>query len=223
MEKPTYTQINNNFIKNMNLYTGSEVKIFLAISRKTIGWHKETDKISYSQLCKMTGLSRRILKLSIEKLVNDKWIMQSGNSKSGYCYDLNFSNAIEKTAIAETATELGQKLPQNDAKLGQKLPPQKKVKIKKKETKIKYRSNVFLTEKEHDKLLNEYGESQVEEMFDKISNYKGSVDKKYKSDYRAILLWVVESTGVEPIKNNYGMCEAEKKFFEKQRGQNAAS
>lgn len=36
---------------------GSAVKAFLCICRKTIGWHKLTDKISYSQLEKMTGMS----------------------------------------------------------------------------------------------------------------------------------------------------------------------
>ena len=45
-----YTQIANEFLDQMHKYTGETVKVFLAISRKTIGWHKLSDRISYSQL-----------------------------------------------------------------------------------------------------------------------------------------------------------------------------
>lgn len=87
---------------------------------------------------------------------------------------------------------------------------------KTRQDKNKYRDNVSLTQKEYNKLLAKYGIDQVCVMFDKLSNYKGSKGKKYKSDYRAILLWVVEAVKAKPIINNTDLCEAEKEFFEEQ-------
>jgi len=79
--------------------------------------------------------------------------------------------------------------------------------------KNKYRDNISLTLIEYEKLLKKYGETQLDLILDKLDNYKGSKGKKYKSDYRAILLWVVEAVKAEPLKNDGGMCEAEKEYF----------
>lgn len=55
-----HTQISNDFIENhMKNLSGGATKVFLAISRKTIGWHKETDSISIAQIMDLTGLSNR--------------------------------------------------------------------------------------------------------------------------------------------------------------------
>lgn len=55
-----HTQISNDFIENhMKHLSGGATKVFLAISRKTIGWHKETDSISIAQIMYITGLSNR--------------------------------------------------------------------------------------------------------------------------------------------------------------------
>lgn len=68
MLKISHTQISNEFIDSeMQNLNGSCVKCFLAICRKTIGWHKETDYISISQLQELTGLSNRV----VIKAVND--------------------------------------------------------------------------------------------------------------------------------------------------------
>jgi len=63
---------------------------------------------------------------------------------------------------------------------------------KKKKEKKKYAEHVSLSEKEYDKLINEYGESKTKKFIQKLNNYKGAKGKKYKSDYRAILNWVVD-------------------------------
>lgn len=56
MNEPNYTQVPNSFIEQMADLSGSEVKVFVAVCRKTIGWHKTSDAISYSQLRAVTGL-----------------------------------------------------------------------------------------------------------------------------------------------------------------------
>ena len=62
-------------------------------------------------------------------------------------------------------------------------------------TKKKYADYVSMTEKEFDKLVDKYGKSQTATMIDKLNSYKGSKGKRYKSDYMAILTWVVDAVG----------------------------
>ena len=66
--------------------------------------------------------------------------------------------------------------------------------------KKEYAPSVTMTETEYNKLMTDFGASNVERFVDKLSNAKGAHGYKYKSDYRAILSWVVESeTGQCPI------------------------
>lgn len=85
MQINNYTQISNEFIESMHKYSGGEIKIFIAISRKT------SDIISYSQLEKLTGMSKNTIKKSIEILKKDGLITQE-KTKLGYSYYLNISN-----------------------------------------------------------------------------------------------------------------------------------
>jgi phage replication O-like protein O len=60
LQKNNHTQISNDFIDNqMKKLSGGAAKVFIAISRKTIGWHKDTDSISIAQIMNITGLSNR--------------------------------------------------------------------------------------------------------------------------------------------------------------------
>ena len=88
MTAPNYTQISNEFLSQMSKYKPFVTLVFLAISRKTIGWHKLSDRISQSQLIEMTGLCKNTIKKGIKILTNDKWITQIV-TKIGYFYDLN--------------------------------------------------------------------------------------------------------------------------------------
>lgn len=61
-----------------------------------------------------------------------------------------------------------------------------------KESKHKYKPLVLLTEKEFSKLVDTYGEDGTQWMIRKLDDYKASRGMTYKSDYRAILNWVVK-------------------------------
>lgn len=55
---PTYFQCPNDLADHwLPLLKEAELKVLIAILRKTFGWHKKRDRISNSQLVKMTGLS----------------------------------------------------------------------------------------------------------------------------------------------------------------------
>lgn len=89
MQEMNYTQISNEFIESLQTLTGASVKVFLAISRQTIGWHKTSDRVSYSQLIKMTGISsHNTIQKAINELIRKGFINQK-NTRLGYVYDLN--------------------------------------------------------------------------------------------------------------------------------------
>lgn len=57
---------------------------------------------------------------------------------------------------------------------------------------IQYAEFVSMTADEHQKLVDEFGETDAASLIQILDNYKGSSGKKYKSDYRAIRSWCVE-------------------------------
>ena len=49
-----------------------------------------------------------------------------------------------------------------------------------------------MTPEEYDKLVQKHGSDNTTVLIDILNSYKGSNGKKYKSDYLAILNWVVD-------------------------------
>lgn len=52
---------------------------------------------------------------------------------------------------------------------------------------------VKISEVEYIKLIERVGKETTMKALEKLDNYKGSHGKKYKSDYRAILSWVLDA------------------------------
>ncbi|WFF39269.1 replication protein [Moraxella nasibovis] len=71
--------------------SGNACKIYLLIVRKTRGWNKEADRISYTQIQKYTGINHRatISKAIDELLEMGLIIVAKGNEKSSNEYRLN--------------------------------------------------------------------------------------------------------------------------------------
>lgn len=70
--------------------------------------------------------------------------------------------------------------------------PKKKPVEKKPVEKKQFGEFVSMTDEEYQRLVEEFGEAAANVMVEMLDNYKGSSGKKYKSDYRAILTWVVD-------------------------------
>ncbi len=98
------------------------------------------------------------------------------------------------------------------------LTPNKEVKKERREedippvappkpVKVRYAEAVTLTEAEHQKLLETHGEEDTARLIEILNNYKLSSGKKYKSDYHAILTWVIkrlaEEKGKSKQRHNY--------------------
>ena len=58
--------------------------------------------------------------------------------------------------------------------------------------KIKYADFVSMTNAEYEALVAKLGDDGAKRCIEILDNYKGATGKKYKSDYRAVLNWVVE-------------------------------
>lgn len=82
------------------------------------------------------------------------------------------------------------------------LSPEQKAKAEKKK-KYKYAEFVTLTKDEYAKLCTEHTEEAVRRMIEILDNYKGQSGKRYKSDYRTILNWVVDRYNDEQLR--YGI------------------
>ena len=75
------------------------------------------------------------------------------------------------------------------------MPPVIKAKpapVPKKVPKKMYAENVKMTESEYNNLVERYSEEGARWMITKLDNYKAARGMVYKSDYRAILNWVVK-------------------------------
>ena len=66
--------------------------------------------------------------------------------------------------------------------------------------KYNYADCVTLTRDEYAKLCESFGEDPTKRMIEILDNYKGAKGKRYKSDYRAILTWVVDRYNEEIMK-----------------------
>lgn len=97
----------------------------------------------------------------------------------------------EGTNVSASAPESAESKPKKQ----RKSVPKKK----------RYADFVTLTEEEHSKLVEQYGERTVQWCIEKLDNYKGSMGKKYVSDYKAILSWVIKSYQEEQSKHKQPM------------------
>ena len=64
-----------------------------------------------------------------------------------------------------------------------------------------------MTNAEYEKLVSTYGKDFADQCITSLDNYKGSSGKKYKSDYRAILSWVVDKVKQKTTAKSNGMSD----------------
>jgi hypothetical protein len=79
---------------------------------------------------------------------------------------------------------------ENDAIKESKVKEIKEKEIETKITKIHYADNVSMTEEEYTKLISEYGEVLIKDKIIDLDLWKGSKDRKTKSDYLTIKAWI---------------------------------
>ena len=117
---PNYTQIPNAIFDLMAdehaVLTEKELKVLLAIARKTFGWHKKRDKISISQLQAMTCMSRASVTAGVKAAIKRGIVMQTpdpNDKRGGVFYELVVSELNQSTELTSSKSELVQNLNQS--------------------------------------------------------------------------------------------------------------
>jgi len=143
-KSPNYTQVPNDlFDIHMREMGGSELKVVMAITRQTVGFHKEKAEYSIRKIMEMTGLSRNSVKNGAKK-AQEHGLLKRTNPKTKA--SARWSLAIKHSKI--DPSERSKIDPSNGQKLThdpQKLPYSTDVKesIKEKEIKEEEEEGLF--------------------------------------------------------------------------------
>lgn len=113
LPKPNYTQIPNLFFDAMPDMKEGELRILLAVARQTFGYHRESDYLSITQFCKMTGLSRQGVANGIKAAVKRGWLSEIGTGKRGMrLWKLALVNEVDQST--EATSQLSSIVPVNE-------------------------------------------------------------------------------------------------------------
>ena len=193
-----YFKIANEIAEKLCSYRvpGQEMQIIWAVLRKTYGFNKKEDKISYGQLSKITNINRRRAIELTQSLVQKKILGSAGNGTRqpstiwfNKDYDTWLPSAKKDTSAKNGTRVVPKKIPVPSAekdthKRHSKDTIQKTYMPAKGEF-----ENVKITEDEFGKLNEKFGEKDTQEKIENLSQYLASKGKKYKSHYATILTW----------------------------------
>lgn len=92
-EKPNHTQAPNSFFDELlpQISSLAELKVTLAIIRNTFGWHVQSAKLSFTELEKLTGLSRQSVADGLELGMQRGTIRREAEG-NGFAYRLVVKN-----------------------------------------------------------------------------------------------------------------------------------
>jgi phage replication O-like protein O len=103
-ELPNYTQVPNALFEMLPDLSQGELKVLLALFRRTLGFHKLVDAVSINQLCEATGLNRTTVVTATRGLVLRRLIVteKQKTEQRGFettIYSLRFRESpwLEKT------------------------------------------------------------------------------------------------------------------------------
>lgn len=139
----------------------------------------------------------------IEELAEVKLVLIYGKDCK-YLYFPGFHTNQHIVESKEAASFIPDPTPEELQSLSVETPrkvKESKVKTSKDKNKILFGETVLLTLDEKQKLIAQYGEENFNRFIKKLDDYKIAKGTTYKSDYRAILNWVVEAVGTIRTKN----------------------
>lgn len=168
---PTHTQFSNDALDYiLPVCSPACWKLLSAIIRKTKGWHKDEDELSYSQLEALTGMTRPTVAGAVKEALSAGYVKRT---KSG----ISFKYSLNKEFELDTSKEIEPVKKSNQTSKETLPEPVKKSNTQKKERKIK------------EKELAPNGAPPAEPPKPKISN---EVRKFAETVFR-------EATGLEPL------------------------
>jgi len=194
-----HTQIANEILEQLALshLSPNQWQVVIFIVRKTYGYRKKVDYMVNSQIGMGTGLSKSVVSRVLKRLDERNIIIRHKKN-------IGFQKDWEKWKLAKQQT-IGTKLPKQSTS---KSCPNSQPKLAKQSTKVDSPddtqkkketiqkkgygefSNVLLSDEEHQKLVDRFGDAKTNSFIDGLSEGIESKGYKYKSHYAAILSWV---------------------------------
>lgn len=172
------------------------------INNKT-GWKNEFT-VPISVLSFKTGLSPRAVTNARKELTEAgriAWTSKDGNQAAQYSIN-SLAEQLQALYADNTSDKMADKQTDNDTnKSSDNASILNKPKRKRKQNnnpptpqkeKLKLADLVYMTKEEANTLIEKYGMEATKTMVEILDNYKGANGKTYKSDYKAILSWVVK-------------------------------
>ena len=105
IEVPNYTQIPNVYFDEiMQTLNQTENIVFLVIMRKTFGWHKKRDKISYSQIMELTGIKSRTTVSTALKGLLEKGLIETQKAGQLISYTVSINGPVQNIDQSKNCT-----------------------------------------------------------------------------------------------------------------------
>lgn len=150
--------------------------------------------------------SDRIQIISIDKWFIPKFIFfQYGKLHTGSSIHNSVLKILDKYGLTQGYRTLEEEYSNSDVTTMDMVQDKDKDIIAKNVPKIekeKFGDDVLLTKEEYEKLFQKLGtQARVNNCISILDNYKGSHGRKYKSDYKAILNWVIMELEKRESKN----------------------
>lgn len=104
-----WTQLPNDFIDQggIQLVGAPAACLYWCIARKTKGWQKEADAISYTELARLTGFARTTLSRAIDNLLKHGLILAQKNGGRTTFYSLRLSATSSGNGPVDESTSSG--------------------------------------------------------------------------------------------------------------------
>ena len=215
--KHGFTMIANAILENLakQNFSPNETRVILVVIRQTYGFGKKTDRISLSQFASFTGMwdtnaSRAIKSLIARRIVfsldkkqlqfnkdYDQWVPKlsapitpTRKQAQPASEVISTDNHIAEEKLSAPITELSAPITALDAEKLSVAPPQKKDTKETIQKKLYGEFlNVKLSDAEHQKLIERFGEAEAKERIENCSAYLASKGDKYKDHYATIQNW----------------------------------
>lgn len=185
------------YIRLMCMMHMSEVYGKIALKPRDLSLFGGNDPLELfaSQLVRHMPYDRKEILNALKELVAEGVIYVDGNY-------LCQKRMIRDAEISEKRAEAGRRgsstTNKKFAAANETAKPSAKNPAKpKSDVKHKYTDTVKMTDEEYAKLVSEYGEDGARRLVELLDNYKAATGRAYKSDYRAILNWVVDKYNEE--------------------------
>lgn len=180
--------------KRITLKEGELLTGILSIAKKL-----KIDKNKVQRTLKMFEIEKQIEQQTSNRnrLISIVcWNKYQDNDKQDDKQMINKRETTDKQVITNKNVKNDKNVKNNSKK--------ENIKEKVEEQKIHFAEFVSMTNADYEKLISTYGKEFADQCINVLDNYKGSKGKTYKSDYRAILSWVVDKVkenGQRQFKN----------------------